>query len=284
MAYGVFDIGGTTTRVGLSVDGATLATHTRYKTPVAPDQGIKLLQDSLHSLAAQENQSFTGIAGGIRGRLCENRRSLETDTVLTKWSGYPLVESLEQECNVPVYLENDAALAGVGEAVSGAAREFDLVVYHTISTGVGGVKVERGYLDDASVGFEPGHQIIDIDRTVLGEDITPTLENLVSGRAVEERMGVKPYEISQSDTLWDTLAQYLGQGLRNSILYWSPEVIVLGGSMITGDPCIQLDSIRKHTVAALDGFVEAPFITHPALGDDAGLYGGLAILKQNLEA
>ena len=60
-------------------------------------------------------------------------------------------------------------------------------------------------------------------------------------------MGVKPYEIPQADAIWDQLAYYLAHGLRNSILYWSPDVIVLGGSMIIGDPRILLDDIIKHT-------------------------------------
>ena len=52
--------------------------------------------------------------------------------------------------------------------------------------------------------------------------------------------------------------------------------------MIIGDPKIKIDAIRKATVDALDGFVEAPLITTAKLGDEAGLYGGLAILKKRL--
>ena len=115
---------------------------------------------------------------------------------------------------------------------------------------------------------------------MLGEDIAPTLENLVSGTAVEERFGTPAPDIPQSDALWDELAEYLGQGLRNTILYWSPDVIVLGGSMITGDPAIPVDAIRKYTTESLDGFVSTPFITQAKLGDEAGLYGALAILNR----
>ena len=130
--------------------------------------------------------------------------------------------------------------------------------------------------------MEPGHQVLDIDRTVLGEDVEPTLENLVSGTAVAERFGVPAYEIPQSDTLWDELAEYLAQGLRNTILYWSPDAVILGGSMIVGDPAISVDVVRKYTVEVLDNFVECPLIAKAKLGDEAGLYGAMAILKKNL--
>ena len=273
----LFDIGGTKTRITITKD--TDFTVSKFDTPKDPKQFIETIKDTVADLDSKTK--ITAIAGGIRGRLNESKTALRDDSVLKKWLDFPLCEELTKAISVPAVLENDTAVAGLGEAVYGAGKEFDYVVYHTISTGVGGVKIEHGKVDEASLGFEPGHQILDIDRTVLGEDITPTLENLVSGTAIEERMGVKPYEIDQDDTLWDTLAGYLGQGLRNSILYWSPEIIVLGGSMIIGDPKILIEDIRKHTVAALDGFTEAPYITTAKLGDDAGLYGALALAKQN---
>lgn len=279
MSYLVFDIGGTKTRVAVTNDLETFIDHVSFKTPVKPEDGVKKIIDAVKELCDCE---IKGIAGGIRGRLNEEKTAMENDGVLKKWAGYPIVDKLKKAFKCEVFLENDAAIAGVGEAVFGAGKGLEIVAYHTVSTGVGGAKIENGEIDDASVGFEPGRQILDIDRTVLGEDIEPTLENLVSGTAVGERFNCKAYEIPQSDTLWDELAEYLAQGLRNTILYWSPDVIVLGGSMIIGDPRIEIDPIRKYTVEALDGFVEAPLITIAKLGDEAGLYGGMAILKQRL--
>lgn len=281
MTYVVFDIGGTKTRVAVSEDLETFTAHESFKTPTKPEDGVVKITELVEKLS--EGSTIQGIAGGIRGRLNEEKTAMENDGTLTKWARFPLVEKLQKKYKCEVFLENDTAIAGVGEATFGAGKDLEIVAYHTVSTGVGGAKIEDGEIDDASIGFEPGHQILDIDRTVLGEQITPTLENLVSGTAVAERFGVKAYEIPQSDIVWSELAGYLAQGLRNTILYWSPDAIVLGGSMIIGDPRIEIDDIRKFTVEALDGFVEAPLITTAQLGDEAGLYGGLAILKQRLD-
>jgi fructokinase len=280
MTYILFDIGGTKTRVVVSKDHETLGEVESFKTPANFEEGIEKIVAAIKKLSDEKPES---IAGGIRGSLTEDKSGIQNDVLLKKWIGKSVVGGLRKHFNVPVYLENDSAIAGVGEAVFGAGKGMEIVAYHTVSTGVGGVKIENGQLDLASVGFEPGHQVLDIDRTILGEDVTPTLENLVSGTAVKNRFGVEPYEIPQSDVLWDELAEYLAQGLRNTILYWSPDAIVLGGSMITGDPHIEVDAVRKYTVAALDGFVPAPFITIAKLGDKAGLYGAMAILKQNHE-
>ena len=278
MTYVSFDIGGTKTRVGFSKDLKTLDHFDSFKTPNNFKEGIQKMTDLIKENVDGE---VTGIAGGIRGPLNEDKTGIQNDSVITDWINQSVVGALKK--NFPkakVFLENDSAVAGLGEAVYGAGKELDIVAYHTVSTGVGGVKIESGEIDVASVGFEPGHQILDIDRTVLGDEIVPTLENLVSGTALAERFGMPAYDIPQDDVVWDELAEYLAQGLRNTIMYWSPEVIVLGGSMIVGDPAIMVDTIRKYTVESLDGFVESPLIVKASLGDEAGLYGGLAILKK----
>ncbi len=278
MAFVMFDIGGTKTRVAISNTGKKIDAVKSFHTPADPGEGLGLVVDTIRELVTGQ---LTAIAGGVRGILREDRLGIDHDGILTKWANVSVVDHLREAFAVPVYLENDTALAGLGEATYGAGVGIDIVVYHTVSTGVGGAKIERGVIDDASIGFEPGHQVLDIDRTILGENIPPTLENLVSGTAVENRMGVKPYDIPQEDVIWDELAGYLAQGLRNTVLYWSPEVIVLGGSMMVGDPKIPIESVRKATVAVLDGVVPCPFITTAALGDEAGLYGALAFVQQN---
>ncbi len=271
----LFDIGGTKTRVSTSSDGEQLGAIESFATPKDPNKGIVQIMAVAESLLAGETPA--AFVGGIRGVLNEEKTGIEHDEILSNWVGFNVVEAIQKIHDVPVTLENDAALAGLGEAVYGAGQGIDILVYHTISTGVGGVRIHDGMIDASSAGFEPGHQVLDIDRTILGEDIVPTLENLVSGAAVEARLGVKPYEIPQEDVIWNELAGYLAQGLRNTVLYWSPEAIVLGGSMMTGDPKIPLEAVRKATVAVLDSFVPCPFITIAQLGDEAGLYGALAL-------
>ncbi len=278
MTYLLFDIGGSKMRVGRSDDLVKIDDIVKTTTPRNPTAAIK----EIAALAKKLNVTdVSAIAGGVRGILNESKTGILQDGILTEWAEFDISAALKEVFgDVPVYLENDTALAGLGESHFGAGQGIDIMVYHTISTGVGGVKISYSRIDESSMGFEPGHQILDIDRTVLGPDINPTLENLVSGAALEMRMGVKPYDIPQSDVIWTELAQYLAQGMRNTILYWSPEIIVLGGSMMVGDPKIPLDAVRKATVATLENFVPCPFITVASLGDEAGLYGAMARIQE----
>ena len=281
MSYVLFDIGGTKTRVAVSEDLKSFSKPVKFETPANPKEGIKEIVKAVESLT---DKKIRGVAGGMRGILNHERTELIFDPgdKLPGWIEKPFVKELEKALSTRVRVENDSAVVGLGEAVYGAGKGEEIVVYHTVSTGVGGARIINGKVSPVEYGFEPGHQILDIDQTILGEGIAPTLENLVSGAAIEERMGVKPYEIPQEDAVWDQLAGYLGMGLRNTILYWSPDVIVLGGSMIVGDPRIFLNDIIQHTEAALDEVVPCPAIFDAELGDVGGLYGAMVLLQQEV--
>lgn len=276
MTYVLFDIGGTNTRVAITDDLQKYTEALTFKTPGTFKEGMKAIADAVARLTDEE---IRGMAGGVRGILNAERTELAYDTALSGWIDEPLVAELRKRFKCEVRIENDAALAGLGEAHFGAGRGHAIVAYHTVSTGVGGAKIENGTIDGYHVGFEPGHQILDIDRTILGEDIAPTLENLVSGSAVEARTGSKPYDIPQEDAIWDQLAEYLAHGLRNTVLYWSPDVIVLGGSMVLGNPRILLADVRRHAEEILGEELSCPLIVDAELGDMGGIYGAMALLR-----
>jgi predicted NBD/HSP70 family sugar kinase len=278
--YILFDIGGTKTRVASSLDLETIKDVQKFDTPTSYKEGIAAVKKAMHEIAGQEK--IEGIAGGIRGPLNHEKTGIVSDAKLCDWVGRNIVHDLQQEFQVSVRLENDTAIVGLGEVTFGAGKGYDIVAYHTVSTGVGGARFVHGKLDVVSVGFEPGHQILDIDRTVLGRYATPTLENLISGTAVESRRGVKPYDIAQADHIWDELAGYLAAGLKNTIVYWSPDIIVLGGSMIIGDPRIPLEPIVKYTQIALGGLLPCPKIVDARFKDDGGIYGGMALLRNSI--
>ncbi len=278
MSYIIFDIGGTKTRVAVSEDLKTFSKPIKFTTPINFKEGIEKIVTAAKELT--EGKPIRGATGAVRGMLSEDRRSIMNDDVLAKWVEEPLADALAKELDTKVILENDAALAGLGEAHFGAGKESKIMVYHTISTGVGGAKIEEGKIDSYHLGFEPGKQVLDIDRTILGDDILPTLENLVSGTAVEERTGVKPYEIPQEDAIWDQLANYLAHGLRNTILYWSPDTIVLGGSMMTGNPVIPVEKVSSYLADILGDEIPLPQIESAKLKDDSGLYGAMALLSE----
>jgi predicted NBD/HSP70 family sugar kinase len=282
MSYILLDIGDTKTRVAITQDLKTIDTSIRFDTPANYTDAISKIASEAKKLTGKT--PIRGVGCGMRGVLDEEKSGIVRDPggALSSWEDESITGDLKKELGSEVYLENDAAIAGMGEALYGAGQGHDIMVYLAVGTGVGGAKIEEGMVDDYAHGFEPGHQILDIDHTILGEDVEPTLENLVSGTAVEKRMGMKPYDIPQDDAIWDQLAVYLAHGLRNSILYWSPDAIVLGGSMIVGNPRILLNDIIMHTNTVMGDIVDVPIILDATLGDEGGLYGAMALLSQKV--
>lgn len=280
--YVLFDIGGTKTRIATSTDLETFNEPVKFDTPLSFEAGMK--EFATRTIELVGSTSIDGVAGGIRGILNHEKSLMVSDPggALLDWAGRPFRERLKEKFHAPVFIENDTAIVGLGEAVYGAGKGYAIVAYHTVSTGVGGVRIVDGAIDHASTGFEPGHQVLDIDRTLLGHAVPPTLENLISGSALEKRRGAKPYDIAQSDDVWDELAGYLAHGLKNTIVYWSPDVIVLGGSMIVGDPRIFNADIVRHTKEVLGESIPLPPIVDSALKDEGGLYGAMALLKQKI--
>lgn len=279
--YIVFDIGGTKTRVAVSENLGAFTDTLKFDTPLRYADGLRALKDGIEKVLA--GRKVTAIAGGIRGPLNHEKTGIVSESVLHDWVGRSITNDLRKLFDAPVFLGNDSELVGLGEVHFGAGKGYNIVAYHTVSTGVGGARFVHGDIDVTSVGFEPGHQILDIDGTVLGHHTPPTLQNLVSGTALEKRRGVKPYEISQTDHVWRELAGYLAAGLKNTIVYWSPDIIVLGGSMIVGNPRILLEDIQSKTKEALSGLLTCPKIVDAQLKDEGGLYGALALLSKKLD-
>lgn len=279
MAYILVDIGATSTRMAVSADARSYGEVATFNTPLDYQKALTKIKQTLDKLTT--DTTVTTVIG-VRGQLDDDKQSIVHDTILTDWIDQPLVADMERITGGATYIENNAALAGLGEATYGAGEGHEIVVYHTISTGVGGVKVEAGRLDANRGNFEPGQQILDIDHTILGEDIEPTLENLVSAQAVTKRMGMNPMDIEQSDAVWDQLAYFLAHGLRNSILYWSPDVLVLGGPMMLGNPHIDIDAVISYTNDVVGDVTEVPLIVKGTFADEVVIQGALAYINQVL--
>lgn len=276
--YILFDIGGTKTRVAASDDLVTYGEPIKFDTPLRFHEGIEALYSAIKTLKGKGK--ITALGGGIRGPLNHEKTGIVSEVKLNDWVGRPITHLLSERFEAPTYLENDTAIVGLGEATFGAGKGYDIVAYHTVSTGVGGARFVHGKLDKASVGFEPGHQELDIDRSILGHRVKHTLENLISGTALEKRRGVKPYEIPQDDPVWDELAKYFAHGLKNTIVYWSPDIIVLGGSMVVGNPRIFLRDIILHTEEIVGDLVPCPPIVDATLKDEGGLHGAMVLISQ----
>ncbi|MFC1731835.1 ROK family protein [candidate division KSB1 bacterium] len=278
--YIVFDIGGTKMRMAGTRDlKEFVGEPIVVETPTDFEDGMNILKEKINEISNGEKVEVIG--GGIAGPFDKKTGSLISSPNLGGWVGKSIVSYLKEEFNVPVYIDNDSAVVGLGEMHYGAGNKEGIGVYMTISTGVGGARFVDGYIDEASVGFEPGHGIIDPDKSMCPDCESGELESYIGGAATEKRMGVKPYEITEPG-FWDTYAKYLAYGLNNMIIHWSPKVVVLGGSMIVGDPAIPVGRTIEYLKEILTIFPELPEIKKAELGALGGLYGAMVLISQDL--
>lgn len=265
--YLVFDIGATKIRLAVSRNKQDLSEPEIVPTPQDFNEGIKVITETAQKLAGGEK--IDKVAGAVRF-LDKLKTTIKSHPHISLWANQPLKETLENAFSAPVVLENDAALAGLGEAIYGAGKNYNIVAYLTISTGVGGAKIENKKIDENSLGFEPGFQIIDKDQLL-------TLEDLVSGYGLEKRYGKKGEDIDDP-IIWDEVTKNLAIGLINVNVFWSPDIIVLGGSVVKS---LDLEKIKNYLKEANEILPELPEIKKAELGDLSALWGALACLKNN---
>jgi len=123
-------------RLAASVDGKTLGEIRNLATPKEFEEGIEVFKGAALELARGER--IDAVVGGIAGPLNKDKTMAVGGPNIPGWWNKPLKDALEKALTTVAYIENDAAMGTLGEAIYGAGRGYPIVVYITVSTGVGG--------------------------------------------------------------------------------------------------------------------------------------------------
>lgn len=266
--YIACDIGGSNFRVAKSIDFLKFDEPIIKETPNNPKDGLKLIVETIKSLT--KNESISGAIFGVAGVLNQEHTTLLRSPHLPDWERLDLKSFFEQELpETKIYIENDSDIVGLGEAIDGAGKGFEIVVYITISTGIGGVKIVNGIFERNRFGFEPGFQILNVHTE-------ENFEDLCSGTAVEKKFRMHPKEVAQTPE-WDRIENDIAVGLHNSIIHWSPDVLVIGGSMAKD---LNAQRITEKIARLMKIHPELPVIKIAELDSIGGIHGGFAFLRQ----
>ncbi|MEK7551994.1 MAG: ROK family protein [Patescibacteria group bacterium] len=254
--YILFDLGKTKLRVAGTEDKKNITPVEILKSPNNLKSALDLLVETALKISGSK---IDGFVGGITAAL-DKSRGKETSLII------------REKIDRPVFIQNDSSLGALGEAIYGAGKNEKIVGYITVSTGIGGARIADSKIDEETQGFEPGHQIISYKEN-------ETLQNLASGEALQKKYNKPPKEIHDPE-LWKELGAILAVGVYNSILHWMPDIVVLGGSMITGSPAIPISEIEKRLREINTILPSLPQLKMSELGDENGIYGALTYLKQ----
>ena len=217
--YILIDIGGTKTRIALTEHREAFLSPVTFNTPQDFEEWFTRLSSEVATML--EGKKVEGLVAGVPATLTKDG-VIENAPNLPLWKDMALSKRLSDRFSCEVMLHNDTALVGLGEALYGAGKGHQIVAYLTISTGVNGVRIINGKIDSNIYGFEIGHSIID-----NGKDV----ESLISGGALARRFGKPSHEVHDI-ALWEQVNHYAGVFGANTVMYWSPSIVVYGGPVM----------------------------------------------------
>ncbi len=217
------------------------------------------------------------------------------------WTNIHLGNELEEEFHAPVFMENDANMAAIGEHWRGVARGVDNFVFIALGTGIGSGIFANGRLYRGHGGWAGELFRMNVDWQRWGEDFGDTghLESNVAGlgiaaeghkaldSSVEAQEGGLAQERDayfvfdafrrgnpQARAVLEKSFTMLGVGIANVVAVLAPDLIVLGGGIAKGAPESMLETVDR-VVRAIQKDVTPP-VKLSALEDKAQTFGAIS--------
>lgn len=313
------DLGGMSAKAGImNADGEFLGTKRCFTDKDrSPEETAKDIAELATSLAAQTGvplHEVVGIGIGSPG-VIDSRNGIVVRWTNFNWQGVRLAKMVRENSSLPVFVTNDANAAALGEAKFGSGTRFKSSVMITLGTGVGGGMIFDGKLFEGyrSAGAEIGHMVIEeggilctcgrrgcfeqyASATALIRDTKKAmLENRISlmwdivGNNIDNVDGETAFLAAKQGDMSGTKViknyiWHLGEGIANIVNLLRPEAIILGGGISNqGDYLIRpLQKFVYDKIYVDLGY--APLsIVKASLGNDAGIYGAIAYVKDRME-
>jgi glucokinase-like ROK family protein len=168
----------------------------RQRISIDPREGQEKILDDIEALIADgmtakdtSNLPILGIGVGVPG-LVDYRSGILRIAPNLHWQDVPIQDILHRRFRIPIYVENEANAAALGEYLFGAARGVDNFIYLSAGVGLGGGIVLDGKLFRGSYGYasEVGHMTFDAGGELCGCGKRGCWETFVGPRAVERRV------------------------------------------------------------------------------------------------
>lgn len=292
MKYAVgIDIGGTNTRVALIDQDYNLKERVQFDTnvedPITTMNKIKEVIDFFDKEIVGIGVSCPGPLDLIHGVI------LNTPNLKGGWHYFKIVDELKKITGIPVFLENDANLAGLAEATIGLGKDLRYVQFLTVSTGLGSGLVIDKQIYQGAHGYanEIANMIMWKDGPSHGTIMPGGIEAIASGTAITVRAQNAGLEVSHAGEVNDLAEsgnpiatqimedakEYLANTLAAIFALVDPEIFILGGSV-----ALKIDGFvedvekrtKKKVYKGLDHLVQ---VVKSNLNEDSGLIGAACL-------
>lgn len=319
MYYIGIDVGGMSIKAGVAdINGnvlhkTTIVTRGNYDAEYTISNDIHKLIVKLLDEANIPEEKIAAVGIGQAGSIDSERG------IINYWNNIPMknvhvVEELKKWHKMPVFIDNDANVAALGECVFGAAKGLRNVMLVTLGTGVGSGIIIDGkiYRGEYGAGAEAGHMRIVMNgepctcggrgcweayasvsalirQTKAAMEKHP--ESMMCSLAAEtgEVNGITSFKAARAGdkAALEVVARYIeyvGTGLISLQNIFRPQIFLIGGG-ISKEGEFLTDPLEKFVQDGMfDKETGDPVKIRPAaLHNDAGILGAAALAIESVK-
>lgn len=316
LAAGI-DIGGGSAKIGLVSSAGTMVEQFQVKIP--PSQNgteilLAFLSQLKAKLAAHTEGRLSGLGIGVPGYV-------DQDHTTTFKSNVPAIDDLdirglaETELDCPVFIENDAIFAAVGEQALGSGKGVSRFLMITLGTGLGTGFVEDGVpiLTGNGAMGDAGHLIVDpslehgcrqgcfgcVESVASGEALNRRIEEVLAA----DRTGHLPDIVSSGSRptvrdliagvragdpacvrIMDETSHWLAMWITGLTHMFAPQMVAFGGGWSAAGQGYVDEIATKSRHMGLPYYFEDLQFVQAELGNSAGIMGAaITALRQTKE-
>lgn len=312
------DLGGTSIKAALVKEGEGIVEYRKRDTNAheGKDSVLSSISELIKELTTfSPVGAIAGIGIGAPGAVNWERTTVNNPPNLPGWGIVNLKESLSEllGSDLPIIVENDANVAGLGSAHYGAGMPHDSFILVTLGTGVGGVIIYNNSIFRGSTGGagEIGHMTIDYEGPVDHAGVSGSIEAYIGQRylsrnarfrirtkkSVVHQMTnghlkrITPKLLSEAATQGDEAAlevlawagHKLGCVLGSAINLLDIRKIIVGGGVSAAGDFILGPAYKTMVQFVMPGLRDGVEIIRETLGNEAGMLGAAHLVFEYLD-
>ncbi|WP_138415795.1 ROK family glucokinase [Aquibacillus sediminis] len=306
------DIGGTTVKIAIVTNDGEIMD--KWEIPTRTEQaGIHIPNDIWNSVEEKidthqiNKNDIDGIGAGAPGFIVPNTGEV-AEAVNIGWKDYPLATYLEDLSGLPVFVENDANLAALGENWKGAGNLAENLIAITLGTGVGGGIIANSDIVNGVNGtageighltVEPGGApcncgrngcletiasatgIVRQAKLLLESDVETRLKEIDGQITTKDVFDIAKKGDEEANKIVERVVDVLGLAIANAATLINPSKIVIGGGVSKAGEQLLTPLKQAFSNYALSRIDDGCKFVTAQLGNDAGVIGGAYLVKMN---
>lgn len=310
------DLGGTNLKIGLVERGTGLHLKDRLATEAenGPDHVIQRIATLVQSVMDQVPEPIAGIGIGAPGAINWERSTVSHPPNFPGWDIVDVRAQLQDVLgrDLPVIVENDANVAGLGSAHYSTGRPYDSFIMITLGTGVGGAIIYQNRIFRGSTGGagEIGHMTVDYEGPFARSGVAGAIEGYLGQQFLSRHARYRLLQRTESrihdmanDELTDITPEMLyhaaveGDEPAQEVLAWAGHklgcvlgsavnlldirTIIVGGGVSAAGHYILDPARRALPRYVTPGLSDDLKILREERGNDVGLLGAAHLLFQH---